>query len=287
MTATTQAPSRADLSRARLSGGRIIRSEWVKLVTLRSTWWCLGVLAALTAGLPAFIAFIIGEPWGGQPASVDIGYSNWMNATVVPMGFTVLVAAVLGCLVITGEYGTGMIRSTMTAAPKRFPAYLAKALVIGLAVFVTSIVALTVGAVLSGLIFSGNGYQIEPGEARVWWTIIAAAGYPALIAVFSVGVGTMLRNSAGSIAAVLGLLLVVPTIVQLFGALTGEDWVFDVGNFLPSSLGSVMSTPVVDGDFVMMQGTITLEPLQAVLAMLAWVVAALIGGAALLKSRDV
>jgi len=285
MTATAHAP--ADLTDARLSGVGIIRSEWVKLVTLRSTWWCLGILAVLTAGLPAFIAFIIGEPFEGQPASVDIGYLNWMNATVLPIGFTVLAAAVLGCLVITGEYGTGMIRSTMAAAPKRLSALFAKAFMIGLTVFVTSVVALAVGAVLSGLIFSGNGYVIEFGEARVWLTILAAAGYPALVALFSVGVGTMLRNSAGSIAAVLGLLLVVPTIVQLFGALTGEDWVFDVGNFLPSSLGSVMYMPTVDGNAVMMQGTIALDPLQATLALAAWVVAALAGGAVLLKSRDV
>lgn len=290
MTATmtpTPALATTDLSHARLTGGRIIRSEWVKLVTLRSTWWCLGVLAALTAGLPAFIAFIIGEPYDGQPVSVDIGYSNWMNATVVPIGFTVLAAAVLGCLVITGEYGTGMIRSTMTAAPKRLSAFLAKALVIGLTVFVISLVALGLGALFSGLIFSANGYLIEPGEARVWLTIVSAAGYPALIAVFAVGVGAMLRNSAGSIAAVLGLLLVVPTIVQLFGALTQTEWIFDFGNFLPSSLGSVMYTPTIDGDFVMMQGTIQLDPLQATLALVAWVVAALIGGGVLLKSRDV
>lgn len=285
MTATAHAP--ADLAGARLSGVGIIRSEWVKLVTLRSTWWCLGILAVLTAGLPAFIAFIIGEPYEGQPASVDIGYSTWVNATVLPIGFTVLAAAVLGCLVITGEYGTGMIRSTMAAAPKRLSALFAKAFMIGLTVFVTSVVALVIGAVLSGLIFSGNGYVIEFGEARVWLTILAAAGYPALVALFSVGVGTMLRNSAGSIAAVLGLLLVVPTIVQLFGALTGEDWVFDVGNFLPSSLGSVMYMPTVDGNAVMMQGTVSLDPLQATLAMIAWVVAALVGGAVLLKSRDV
>jgi ABC-2 type transport system permease protein len=287
MTATTQAPVRAELTDARLTAGGILRSEWVKLVTLRSTWWCLGVMAALTAGIPALIALALGEA-GAAGASADFGYYTWMNATVLPIGFSVLAAAVLGCLVITGEYGTGMIRSTMTAAPRRLSALFAKTLVITVVVFVTGLVALGIGALLSGTILSsGGGYVIDPADGRVWVTLLAAAGYPALVAAFSVGVGTMLRNSAGAIAAVLGLLLVVPTIVQLVGALLQADWAFDLGNFLPSSLGSVMYTPSLGGGAVMMQGTIALEVWQASLAMLAWVVLALAGGAVLLKRRDV
>jgi ABC-2 type transport system permease protein len=107
--------------------------------------------------------------------------------------------------------------------------------------------------------------------------------------VVSVGVGTILRNSAGSIAAVLGLLLVVPTVFQLIGGLLQAEWAFDVAAFLPSSLGSTMSTPVLDTgfDMGMTLGTVALEPWQATLALLAWVAAALIGGALLLKRRDV
>jgi len=287
MTATTQAHPRADLAHARLSGARIIRSEWVKLVTLRSTWWCLGILAALTAGIPVLVAFALGEPWDAMSSSGAYGLYTWMNAVTVPIGFSVLAAAVLGCLVITGEYGTGMIRSTMTAVPGRLSALLAKTLVIGLTVFVVGAIAIAVAATLSGLILSGNGYELDIADPQLWWLLLAAAGYPALIAAFSVGVGTMLRNSAGSIATVLGLLLVVPTIIQLAGVLLQADWVFDVGNFLPSSLGTVMYTPTMDGDFMMMQGTIALEQWQATLAMLAWVVAALVGGALVVKRRDV
>lgn len=291
MSAAVQAPVRPELANARLGFGRILRSEWVKISTLRSTWWCLGILAALTAVTPFLIALLIGRPWDGMPTSVDEGYYNWMNATTISVIFTVLVAAVLGCLVITGEYGTGMIRSTMTAVPKRLSALIAKMLVIGLAVFLTGLIALGVGAVLSGLVFSGNGYEIDPTEGRVYTVILAAAGYPALIAVFSTGIGTMLRSSAGAIAAVLGLLMVLPGIFPVVGALTEQEWWFDVANFLPSNLGSVMYTPRLSdagsADLLMMPGTITLDPTQATLALLAWVAAAVIGACLTVKSRDV
>lgn len=288
MTATQARPSTtADLADARLSAGGILRSEWVKLVTLRSTWWCLGAIALLTIGIPALIALALGDAdAGGGPATGEAAYINWMMATTLPIGFSVLVAAVLGCLVITGEYGTGMIRSTMAAAPKRLSTLFAKSFVIGAVVFVGGFIALALGALASGAVLSAAGATIDPADGRVWLTLLSAAGYPALVAVFSVGVGTIIRNSAGSIAAVLGLLLVVPTIIQLVGALLGATWAFDVGAFLPSSLGSTMYTPVVEG-LNMSQGTVTLEPWQAALALAGWAAAALIGGALLLKRRDV
>ena len=289
MTATTQVRRTAhpDLEGTRLTTAGILRSEWVKLVTLRSTWWCLGIIAALTVGIPALIALALGANTGPVTGSADVGYYNWMMATTLPIGFSVLAAAVLGCLVITGEYGTGMIRSTMAAAPKRLSALFAKAVVIGATVFVLGFVALALGAVASGAILSASDLVIDPSDGRVWLTLVAAAGYPALVAVFSVGVGTIIRNSAGSIASVLGLLLVVPTIFQLIGGLLQAEWAFDVGAFLPSSLGSTMYTPVLEGGFAMTFGTVVLEPWQAALALLAWVIAALLGGALLLTRRDV
>lgn len=292
MTATTQARPAGNpaLTGARLSTGGILLSEWVKLVTLRSTWWCLGIIAALTVGIPALVALALTSMSEGTAAgSADVGYYNWMTATAVPIAFSVLAAAVLGCLVITGEYGTGMIRSTMAAAPKRLSTLFAKSAVIGATVFVVGFVSLTLGAAVSGAILSASGVTTDWTDPRVWSILLGAAGYPALVAVFSVGVGTILRNSAGSIAAVLGLLLVVPTVFQLIGGLLQAEWAFDIAAFLPSSLGSTMSTPVLDTGFDMGMtfGTVALEPWQATLALLAWVAAALIGGALLLKRRDV
>jgi ABC-2 type transport system permease protein len=284
MTATTQTADA--LTHARLSGIGIVRSEWVKLLTLRSTWWCLGILAVFTAGIPPLIALALGGVGVGGNASADAGYSAWTMVTTLPVGFSVLAAAVLGCLVITGEYGTGMIRSTMAAAPRRLSTLLAKSLVIGAAVFVTTFVALVIGAALSGPVLSAAGYTIDPGDGRVWVSLLLGALYPALVAIFSTGVGTMMRNSAGSIAAVLGLLLVVPTIMQLVAGLLQATWAYNVSVFLPSSLGSTMYSPSLGGG-MQASDLVSLDPGQATLALLAWVVLALAGGAALITRRDV
>lgn len=282
MTAATA----AGLGSARLSTGGILRSEWVKLVTLRSTAWCLAIVAALGIGIPALISLALPAASEAGGTTADGGYYNWMMATTVPLGFSVLVVAVLGCLVITGEYGTGMIRSTTAAVPRRVPVLLAKAAVIGIVVFVVGLVTLLLGALASGLVLGGSGYTIDAGDGRVWLTLLAAAAYPALVAVFAVGVGTLIRNSAGAIAAVLGLLLVVPTIVQLVGGLLRVEWPFDVGTFLPSSLGSTMYTPAIEG-MTFTQGSITLEPWQAALALAAWAAAALVAAAFVMRRRDV
>ncbi|WP_167052470.1 ABC transporter permease subunit [Salinibacterium sp. ZJ77] len=282
MTATIERPRPT----TRLTTGGIIRSEWVKLVTLRSTWWCLGLIALMTAGVPVLIALVLGLNGAGD-SSVDYGSYNWTMSNTVVIGFTVLIAAVLGCLVITGEYGTGMIRSSMAAAPGRISTVLAKALVIGLAVFVVGAVSLVIGALISGAILSGSGYTIDFADTRVWLALLGAAGYPALLAVFSVGVGTMLRNSAGSIATVLGLLLVVPTVLQLVAVLLQAQWAFDLAEFLPSVLGGTMSEFAFDTGFDMPSGSVALEPWAAAVTMAGWSIAALIGGSLLIKSRDV
>lgn len=285
MTATIESPRR-ELGTARLTFGGILRSEGVKLLTLRSTWWCLSIVAVLTAGIPALVSLAFDEgPRGLQAA--DIGLTLWMSATTLPSGFSVLAVAVLGCLVITGEYGTGMIRSTMAAVPKRMPALGAKALVIGAVAFATVLLALVIGAALSGLVLGAKGYVIDAGDPRVWSTLAAAAGYPALLAMFSVGVGTIIRNSAGAIASVLGLLLVVPTILQIAGSLLNATWIFDVAAFLPDMLGAAMTTPPVDLGSMPSQGTLELRPGPAALVFAAWTAAALGGGALLLRRRDV
>lgn len=284
MTATIERPRPT----TRLTTGGIIRSEWVKLITLRSTWWCLGIIAAMTAGFPMLISLVLGLNADQAGAGgADFGSYNWTMASTVATGFTVLVAAVLGCLVITGEFGTGMIRSSIAAAPGRISTLIAKAFVIAGAVFVVGAASLAIGALASGAILADAGYVIAFDDARVWWALLGAAGYPALIAAFSTGVGAILRNSAGAIATVLGLILVVPTILQLVAVLLQAEWAFDVSAFLPSSLGSTMTAFPFDDGFAMEMGSVTLEAWQAALAMAGWALAALVGGALLIKRRDV
>ena len=120
---TTTAPT----SLPGLTFGGIVTSEWVKLRSLRSTIWCYALIIVVTLGLGLILAGTL-NTGGVTPPAAD-QQALWLSASTLGIQLGVLISAVLGALVITGEYGTGMIRSTITAVPTRTPALMAKALV--------------------------------------------------------------------------------------------------------------------------------------------------------------
>jgi ABC-2 type transport system permease protein len=276
---------------ARLSFGGILRSEWIKLVSLRSTVWCYVILVALTVGLGVLIATIIStsdQPEVTGMVSAEAAQSTWLSMSTAGVGFSQLVIAVLGALVITGEYATGMIRSTFAAVPRRLPALLGKVLVFGFVTFVVALVALVATALLVVPILGLADLEIDIADSAVWLGLVGSAGFVALVGLMSLGIGAIIRNSAAAIAGALGLLLVVPTILQLLGALTQAEWAFNAAAFLPSSAGSQISSyprEPVDLPPEIFQ-PIVLEPVQALLVLLAWAVVPLIVGAVLVKRRD-
>ena len=276
---------------ARLRFGGVLRSEWIKLVTLRSTVWCYVILVVLTIGLGVLIATVIStsdDPEVTGVISSETAQATWLQMSTAGIGFAQLVIAVLGALVITGEYATGMIRSTFAAVPRRLPALLAKIKVFGFVSFVVSFAALVVTALLVVPIFAAADLELDVADQDVWLGLVGAAGFVALVGLMSLGIGAIIRNSAGAIAAALGLLLVAPTILQLLGGLTRAEWALNAAVFLPSSAGSQLSSypsePVEAPEGVFRP--IVLEPLEALVVLLAWVVVPLIVGAVLMKRRD-
>jgi ABC-2 type transport system permease protein len=276
---------------ARLTFGGILRSEWIKLFSLRSTVWCYVILVALTIGLTALLAGLsgVGMPDDGTgtlaPESVQ---STWLQMATVGVNIAQLVIAVLGAMVITGEYGTGMIRSTFAAVPGRLAALVGKIVVFGAVTFVISFLALVASALLAIPLLGANGFEVDVADPAVWLGLVGAAGFVTLIGLMALGIGAIIRNTAGAIAAALGLLLVLPTVLQIFGAVTQLEWLMDSAAFLPSSAGSALTSYPTEpfeypADVFI---PLTLEPLEALLVLLAWVAVPLIAGAALLKRRD-
>ncbi|WP_395640179.1 ABC transporter permease subunit [Pseudolysinimonas sp.] len=276
---------------ARLSFGGILRSEWIKLVSLRSTVWCYVILVLLTVGLSALLAGLSGV---GVPAedmgslSYESQQSTWLQTAAVGTNFAQLVIAVLGAMVITGEYGTGMIRSTFAAVPGRIAALVGKIVVFGVVTFLVSFASLVVSAVLTVPLLGANGFDIDVADGNVWLGLVGAAGFVTLIGLMALGIGTIIRNTAGAIAAALGLLLVLPTVLQIFAAVTQIEWLFDAVAFLPSSAGAALTSyPTAPIEYPAgMFVPLTLEPLQALLVLVAWAAAPVILGAVLLKRRD-
>lgn len=271
-----------------LSFGGILRSEWIKLRTLRSTVWCYAIIVALTIGLGLLLA--VAMPSGGvttqstTPSAAE-QQAAWLQATTLGIGFGELVSAVLGALVITGEYGTGMIRSTLAAVPKRIPALVAKAIVFGATTFAVALLALVATALITAPLMPAKNVHPDFGDSSFWLALVGGAGYLALIGVLGLAIGAIIRSSAGAISAALGLILVAPVVVQILAAVTRADWAQNLGSFLPSSAGGRMYSyaPAASAP---PEGIVALDPGQGLLVLVVWFAVAFAVGAVLLKRRD-
>ena len=197
-----------------------LHAEWTKLRTLTSTFWLLLAAAALTVAVSAAAAAATRCPSGGcadDPAKISL--------TGIYLGQAVI--AVLAVIAVSGEYGTGMIRLTLTATPRRLTVLAAKAAIVaGLTLAAGAIAVL--GSLLAGrLILPGHGIgpahgypAISPSDGPVLRAAFGSVLYLALIALLSLGAATALRDAATAIGAVLGLLYLVPIIAFAVGNAT-------------------------------------------------------------------
>lgn len=283
---TTTTPASSHASRGDLSGltfGGILKSEWIKLASLRSTLWCYGLMIAITIGFGVLVALTFPVSPGDAP-SAGIAQGTAVQVATLAIGFTALVSVVLGALVITGEYGTGMIRSTLTAVPTRLPALFGKVLVFGSTTFVVGLISIIGAALVTAPLLPRIGMTPDFADPLYLLALVGGAGYLALIGVLGLAIGAILRHSAGAIATAIGLILVVPTIILILSGITQADWLADVGTFLPDAAGTRMFSYSQEG-----LGTVPgmlLEPWQGLLVLLAWNAALLLVAALLLKRRD-
>ncbi len=282
---TTTPVSRSHTAASGLSFGGVLRSEWIKLRTLRSTLWCYLIIIVITIGLGFLLAGTVNLDSSGTMDHAS-QQSLWLQVATLGIGFSQLVAAVLGALMITGEYGTGMIRSTLTAVPRRWPALTAKAIVFGLTTFVIGLVSIIGTALLTAPLLPSKGIHPDFGDPAVWWGLVGGAGYLALIGLLSLSIGAIIRNSAGGIAASLGLVLVLPAVLSILAAVTRADWARNLGTFLPGDAGGRMYAYTSGTTAQAAAGTIVLEPWQGLLVLIGWVVVLFAAAVVLLKRRD-
>lgn len=259
-----------------LSFGGVLRSEWIKLRSLRSTIWSYLIVVALSLGMALIMSLSMTSNMGDGPQpSADDQVGMLVQTATFGVFFGQLVVAVLGVLVISGEYTTGMIRSTLTAVPRRLPALAAKAIVLFAVTFVVGLIATLAAATLGAIVYSAADLQPNLLHPDVLLPALGAALYLALLSVFALGVGTILRSSAGGIATVVGILLVLPTVLQMIPA----DWASDISPYLLSAAGINMFGQMSFTDAIS-------EFWENLLIVLGWVGASIAGAAVLLKRRD-
>ena len=256
-----------------LSFPRVLRSEWLKLQTLRSTW----ITLAAAVGVLVLAAGLIANHMHGQlvhPGPVeDPDVRNALGTPLRGFGVTQLIVGVLGVLAITGEYATGMIRATLTAVPKRLPVLWAKVLVFAALAFGTMLVATFVAFFTAQAVLGSYGIGLgAPHAVRV---VVALAGFLTLVGLLGLGLGFVVRSTAGGIAALVGILLVAPGIL----AALNTSWANSAAHYLPLNAGQAMfsNTPAIGGD---------LTPGGGTLVMILWVLAAVIAAATLVTKRD-
>jgi ABC-2 type transport system permease protein len=277
---TTTAPTRPHEHSAlgRLTFPRVVRSEWIKLRTLRSTFWTLASVVVLVVGFATLLAAFVPEASTlGERVPKDQLSQLVTSTATAGLTFAQLVVAVLGVLVISGEFSTGMIRSSFAAVPRRFPVLAAKAIVLFLTSFVVGLVSFAASWAIAVPLMTGKGYTGDLISEHTVWAILGSAAYLGLVAVFALGLGTIVKASAGGIAAALGVLFLLPIIAGIVQSLLPTaEWIRDATHYLIGNAGQGMSG-LENGTF---------EPWQNVLTVVVWTAVSFVVGAILLQRRD-
>jgi len=267
--------------RLRFSG--VLHSEWVKLRSLRSTIWSYLVLILLPIGIGVLLASLAntdGKTLTGDAARNALVQYSTSGATI-----SVLVVAVIGALVVTGEYGTGMIRSTFAAVPRRWEALAAKGVVLAASVFVASAISVWATAFITMPIANANGVEASL-DGGVAMPLLGASVYLTLIGLLAFAVGIILRSTAGAIASVLGLMLVAPVIVQLIQGFTNAKWLGTVNNVLPQNAGQPLMQFGTEDTSGWHDGVLALGGWSGFAVLAAWVVVATVTALVLAQERD-
>jgi ABC-2 type transport system permease protein len=232
---------RTDRPGERVTLPRVIRSEWTKLWTLRSTRWSLLLAFVAQAGLGPLIAWIEMVRWSHLTLQdrltinpIDHSLGGWHLAQ--------LAVAILGVMTITGEYHTGMIRSSLMAAPKRLPVLWAKLLVFSSVVFVLMLIAAFIGFLGGQAIFTEHHVNVALSAPNALRCVFGATLFTTVTGAMCIALGTIVRRTAGGIALFVGVFFVLPGLVEILPSTTANA----IHPYLPSNAGGAVAQALSD-----------------------------------------
>jgi ABC-2 type transport system permease protein len=252
-----------------------LHAEWTKIRTVASTGWLLLVFIVLSVGLSAGVVAVVNYKVGANPGTTKL------SLTGIELGQAII--AIFAVVGICNEYGSGMIRVTLAAVPRRQAMLAAKAVILSSLVFVAGTIAV-LGSLLAGrLILAANGFTPTHGYPALSLangpTLRAAAGsvlYLVLVALLSLGVATAVREAATAIGVVLGLLYVFPIIATV---VTDPHWQRHLQQIGPMTAGlAIQATTKLRG--------LPLSPWAGLGVLTAWAAGAFLAGGLLLGLRD-
>jgi len=211
----------------------VLRSEWTKFRSVRSTFWSMTVAVTLTVGLGALVSWGGSHHFANRPADEQ---ANWDPTGVSLFGLLLsqLAFGVLGVLVISSEYTTGMIRTSLAAVPRRRRLLAAKCLIFGLCALVLGEVMAFTAFGIGQAIIHGNAPSVSLGDHNILRAVVGSGLYLAVLGLLAVGIGAILRHGAGAITTLVGLIFIVPLLSNALPVNWGRR---PVQKWLPSLAG--------------------------------------------------
>jgi ABC-2 type transport system permease protein len=214
---------------------RVTHSEWTKLWSLRSTRWSLLVAVIAMTGLGMVIAAVQMAHWTHLSPS-DRLTLNPVDVSTGGFHFAQLAIGVLGVLVISGEYSTGMIRSSFAAVPRRLPVLWGKLLTFGGVTLGLMLPAALISFFGSQAILQQHHVQTTFGSPHVARAVVGSALFLTVVGLMGLALGALIRSTAGGIATLAGVLFVLPGIADILP----NSWGDSISPYLPSSAGEAI-----------------------------------------------
>ncbi len=257
---------------SRVTQLRVIRSEWTKLWSVRSTRWSLFAAFVFTVGIAAIACAVVSHHWPHMDPRERANFHP-LEPNLAGVQLAQLAIGVLGVLIITAEYSTGMIRASFTAVPKRLSVLWAKAIVFASVTLGLMLPAVLIAFFVGESIFSGRHLNVAFTAPHIARAVIGAALYLTVVGLFGLGLGAIVRNTAGGIASFAAIMFVLPPLMNVLPS----SWNTAASPYLPLQAGEAIlaTTP---GNH--------LSPWVGLGLFLAYAVAAIAVAAVLLVRRD-
>jgi ABC-type transport system involved in multi-copper enzyme maturation permease subunit len=277
VTAPAQAPAAPPAVPARRAGfANLVLAELTKIRSVRSTVWSFALLVILTIGFTVLITALTVAGWDKTDAATRAQIASDPVASIlgIGLGFGQLTICVLGVLVLSSEYSTGMIRASLLAVPKRWPMLVAKIVAFTVVVLVIAEIVCFASFFIGSAILSSK-VPVSLGDPGVLRAVAGAGLYLAVLGLFAMAVAGLIRHTAGAITAVIGFTLVLAPLASLIPDPAGKY----ISAYLPTNAGQlIVQTHQQSGD--------VLTPWQGFGVFGLWVAVLLVVAGVLLQRRD-
>jgi ABC-type transport system involved in multi-copper enzyme maturation permease subunit len=257
----------------RVTQRRVLASEWVKFRSLRSSYIALAASLVVLVGFGILFAFVIKSRWPDMAPGERARFDP-TAASLRGLYLAQLIVGVLGVLVVSGEYSTGMIRASLSAAPRRLPVLWAKFAVFAVVTFVVSTAGAFLAFFVGQSILSAQHIETTLAAPDVLRAVLGTGLYLTVVGLLGVALGWILRHTAGAIGTLFGLLLVLPVL----GSALPDSWARHIDPYLPSVAGQALTAVRADPE--------TLAPWTGFGVFCAYLVVGVVAAVLLLKRRD-